>query len=64
LKKLLFSLSPLNVLERGYSIVKDVESGKIIRKAKDTAPGKKLEIILAQGKLLVKVLEVEDGKPE
>ncbi len=64
LKKLLFSLSPLNVLERGYSIVKDATTGAIIKDSKDVLPGKKLEVLLAKGRLLVEVLEVKDGRED
>ena len=33
------SLSPLNVLSRGYSITKNKKTGKIIRSKKDYSPG-------------------------
>ncbi len=61
LKTLLFSLSPLNVLERGYSIVRNVRTGAIVKASKEVSPGEKLEILLARGRLLVKVLEVKNG---
>jgi exodeoxyribonuclease VII large subunit len=49
-------LSPLSVLSRGYSITRS-KAGMIIQKAGDTAAGEELEIMLAEGKLAVKVLE-------
>jgi len=60
LEKLLSSFSPLNVLRRGYSIVKSYPEGKIIRKAKEVKEGKLLEIYLSKGKLLVEVKKVEE----
>lgn len=54
-KKLLFSLSPYNILERGYSIVKDLSTNKIIKDSAEVKEGILLEIILHKGKLYVKV---------
>mgnify|MGYP001773017627 CR=1 FL=1 len=61
LKKILFSLSPYNILKRGYSIVKTYPEGEIVKSSERVRPGQQLEIILSEGKLLVKVLEVEEG---
>jgi exodeoxyribonuclease VII large subunit len=52
------SLSPLAVLERGYSIT-TAEDGRVIRNAHDAAPGDKLKIRLARGKLEAEVLSSE-----
>lgn len=60
LKKLLFSLSPYNVLERGYSIVKTLPEGRIVKSAVEVTPGASLEIILSKGKIYAKVLRVEE----
>jgi len=60
LKKLLISLSPLNILQRGYSIVKSYPEGKIIKNAKEVKEGKLLEVYLSKGKLLVEVKKVEE----
>jgi exodeoxyribonuclease VII large subunit len=49
-------LSPLAVLERGYSIVQNA-AGKIIRDAADTAEGESLRVRLHRGGLLVHVDE-------
>lgn len=60
LHNLLNSLSPFNVLERGYSIVKSVERGKIVKQAKDLRIGELLEIQFMQGKVVTKVLEIKE----
>lgn len=60
LKKLLGTLSPLNILQRGYSIVKSYPEGKIIKSAKEVKIGRILEIYLSEGKLLVEVKKVEE----
>lgn len=52
------SLSPLSVLHRGYSITQ-LEDGRILRDASDAAPGDKLKIRLANGKLSAEVLSSE-----
>lgn len=59
-EKLLKSLSPLNVLQRGYSIVKSYPEGKIIRSAKEVKSGELLEIYLSEGRLFVEVKKVEE----
>jgi len=51
-------LSPLRVLERGYSIVEE-EGGKLLRRSSETAPGRRLRIRLHQGRLGAEVREVE-----
>lgn len=53
------SVSPLDTLDRGYSIVKS--SRGIVNSAEDVSPGDILEILLADGKLMCKVLESEKG---
>lgn len=57
-KNLLFSLSPLNILQKGYSIVKSYPEGKIVKSVKEVREKEYLEIQLAEGKLLVKVEKV------
>lgn len=44
------ALSPLKVLGRGYSIVKN-EKGQVLKNAKDTAPGDRLNVRLEKGEL-------------
>jgi exodeoxyribonuclease VII large subunit len=47
-------LSPLAVLGRGYSIVQD-ESGRIVRRSKDTEPGKLVNVRLGEGRIEARV---------
>lgn len=55
------SLNPLNVLHRGYSIVRSPVSGKIIREAKQLECGQAVNIILAKGRFQAKVEEIFEG---
>jgi exodeoxyribonuclease VII large subunit len=55
----LSSVSPLDTLDRGYSIVKS--SHGIVNSAEDVSPGEILEVLLADGKLMCKVLKSEKG---
>lgn len=55
----LHALSPDGVLARGYSITQDAESGIVIRSSVSTAPGRRLRIRLAAGRIGAHVEEVE-----
>ena len=44
-------LSPLNVLERGYSITRDAATGAVVRSTAAVRPGQHLRTHLAQGEL-------------
>ena len=48
------ALSPLGVLERGYSITKD-KAGKIVRSSRDVRIGEEIDVILGSGKLEARV---------
>jgi len=48
-------LSPLSVMERGYSIVRSERTGQVLRKASDVVMGDKLEIQLWKGKIRARV---------
>lgn len=50
------SVSPLATLSRGYSIARSSD-GRLIPSAEDAAPGDVIELILADGKLMCRVLE-------
>lgn len=50
------ALSPLAVLERGYSIVRD-EDGKLVRQASEVEPGARIGIRLHKGSLKAAVTE-------
>ena len=55
----LHALSPLRVLERGYSITRDADSGQVLRRAADAAPGTAIDTILHQGRLRSRVESAE-----
>ncbi|MBS4025372.1 MAG: hypothetical protein KGZ96_06820, partial [Clostridia bacterium] len=58
-------LSPLNILSRGYSICRGVQSGAVITSTKQTSLGQQVEIILSlQEKLICQVREMREGKDE
>lgn len=48
-------LSPLNILERGYSITQKALSREVVRNAADLLPGEKVQITLHRGKLICSV---------
>jgi exodeoxyribonuclease VII large subunit len=54
--------NPRMILSRGYSMVRDKETGKIIRSARDTAPGRSLVVIPEQGTITVSVEETCNEK--
>ena len=58
----LLLLNPLNVLQRGYSIVSR-PSGEIIRKASVLQPGERLNLQFAQGSSEAEVLGVDHTTP-
>ena len=47
----LASLNPKAVLERGYALVQDAESGAVIARAADIAPGRRLALEFADGRV-------------
>lgn len=55
------ALSPLSVLNRGYSIAKN-EKGEILRDASKIKKDEKVKIRLAKGKIEAKILSVEEEK--
>ncbi|NTW07600.1 MAG: exodeoxyribonuclease VII large subunit [Syntrophaceae bacterium] len=55
---LLNSLSPLNVLERGYSITRSLVSGEIIREATQLECGQAVNVRLAKGSFQAKVEKI------
>jgi exodeoxyribonuclease VII large subunit len=46
------------VLARGYAVLDDPETGRIVRAATETAPGQKLRVRLAAGELTVRVEDI------
>ncbi len=54
------SVSPLATLDRGYAIVEDASSGKVLLRGSDVAPGDDIRARLAGGELVATVRSVED----
>ena len=52
------TLSPLDTLRRGYAVVVDRATGKVLSAARDTQPGESLDITLNEGTIAVSVEEV------
>lgn len=52
------AVSPLATLGRGYAIVSESGTGKVVRKASDVAPGSAIEARVAEGRLSATVDEV------
>jgi exodeoxyribonuclease VII large subunit len=57
LARALNAVSPLATLERGYAILLDPTSGRVLRKVADASPGQRLDARLADGTLPLRVLE-------
>lgn len=57
--QILEGASPKTILARGYSMVRDKTTGKIIRSPEDTKIGSELEIVPARGSIIAKVLKAE-----
>lgn len=55
------ALSPLAVLERGYSITYKVLTSKIIKDASEVNKGEKIDVRLHKGRLICEVTQVVDG---
>jgi exodeoxyribonuclease VII large subunit len=56
------ALSPLQVLERGYSVTRDA-AGAVLTDAAAVAPGAEVSVRLARGELGCRVAEVRPGEP-
>ncbi len=57
------ALSPLKVLARGYAIA-ETEEGRVLRSRKEAEPGDRLRLLLADGGLMCRVLDPEEGKTD
>ncbi len=53
----LSAVSPLNTLERGYSITTDNKTGGVVRRAESVKVGQSVQVQLQQGQLICKVEE-------
>ncbi len=58
----LHQLSPLAVLARGYSIVKDVRDGKVLKNSTDTEVGAEVQATLSEGELVCRVQQIYPPK--
>ena len=56
----LHSVSPLATLDRGYAIVEDASTGKVLLKASDAAPGDDIRARLAKGELIATVTSTRE----
>jgi exodeoxyribonuclease VII large subunit len=54
------ALSPLAVLNRGYSICYRETDGQVVKKSADVAPGERLRVTLGRGQLRTRVEAVEE----
>lgn len=52
------TMSPLAVLQRGYALIKDPLTGKVLTRSNHFAVGQNVEVLLSDGKLQVTVNEV------
>ncbi len=59
----LSALSPMSVLQRGYSLARD-ENGTVLRCAADVSPGDSIEVKLGAGELSCTVDAVREESPE
>jgi exodeoxyribonuclease VII large subunit len=55
------ALSPLAVLERGFSITKKVPTGELIKSVSQLAVGDRLATLIPDGQILSQVLEIDTG---
>jgi len=60
LARQLQAVSPLATLQRGYAVLRQVDSGAVVGSVAGVTPGARLEALLADGRL---VLEVESAHP-
>ncbi len=61
---MLRSLSPLNVLDRGYAICLDPARGAVVRAASDVSAGSAVQVRLARGELDCRVLATRPAQEE
>jgi len=58
----LHQLSPLAVLARGYSIVKNIRDGKVLTNSTDTEVGAEVQATLSEGELVCRVQQIYPPK--
>jgi exodeoxyribonuclease VII large subunit len=57
----LHSVSPLATLDRGYAIVEDAATGRVLLRGSDVAPGDDIRARLARGELIATVKSAENS---
>jgi exodeoxyribonuclease VII large subunit len=57
----LHSLSPLNVLARGYSLTRTLPDQRVVRSVNEVAPGDAIEIIVADGRIQAEVRDSSES---
>ena len=57
----LHAVSPLATLDRGYAIVEDVQSGKVLVNASDASTGDDVRARLARGELIATVISTKEA---
>lgn len=55
------ALSPLSVMERGYSIARDPMTRRVLRNASEASPGEAVEVFLSRGALACRVEKTLPG---
>jgi exodeoxyribonuclease VII large subunit len=58
----LHSVSPLATLERGYAIVEDANSGKVLTQARDVSVGDDIRARLEKGEIIATVTSAKDNR--
>jgi len=58
----LSALSPMAILERGYSITRSLSDAQVVRDAETVSPGDRLQILLGHGSLEADVTRTDNGK--
>lgn len=56
----LHDISPLQTLARGYAVVRNPDTGQVIRTASQIKTGEQVEALLSKGRLLCQVKEVKE----
>ena len=57
------ALSPLRVLDRGYSLVRTID-GRLVTQARDVQPGQRVQVTLRQGSVTASVDEVREPRQD
>jgi len=57
----LASLSPVSVLERGYALVQEPATGRVVTDAATLAPGREVDVRLARGRFRSRVILIKNG---